>query len=339
MCAHIPIPIPRSRLAATSLAASLFAMATLGACTLDTSRRTNDSASVGAARQPGAGAATFDAESWSPPAITDAPNDSLGASVRRGWALVTHTRDSLPRFNGSNLNCTSCHLDEGRRESSAPLSGVYARYPRYIDRAGAVVPIEDRVNYCMTRSLAGTRLPNESREMQDMVAYLAFLSRGMPIGSQPRITGLPKMPSTITGDSGRGRVVFARECVRCHGADGAGAMFGNVLAPALWGSKSFSIGASMARRERAASFVRQNMPYDKPGSLNDQDAFDVATLITSMPRPDLPLKEQDWPLGGAPTDVPYATKGHVAYHPPPVLPRKGAATSALVPPPKPLAQR
>jgi thiosulfate dehydrogenase len=337
MCAHLFNPFVRSRSPAASLTACVITALTLGACTLDTSRRTSDSVSVAGARQ--AGTSAFDAEAWAPPAITEVPGDSLGASIRRGLALVSHTHDSLPRFTGSNLNCTSCHLDEGRRESSAALSGVYARYPRYIDRAGAVVPIEDRVNYCMTRSLAGTRLPNDSREMQDIVAYLAFLSRGMPIGSQPKTTGLPKMPAGISGDSSRGRVVFARECTRCHGGDGAGAMFGNIVAPALWGAKSFSIGASMSRRERAASFIRQNMPYDKPGSLDDQDAFDVAALITAMPRPDLPGKEHDWPLGGAPSDVPYATKGHVAYHPPPILARKGSAAGVMVPPPKPLMQR
>jgi len=277
-------------------------------------------------------------ETWSPPAVDSTPDDPYEVAVYRGLALLTHTRDSLPKFVGGNLNCTSCHLDEGRRESSAPFNGVYARYPKYIERAGAVASIEDRVNYCMTRSLAGSRLPADSREMQDMVAYLAFLSRGVPIGAQPKNTGLPKMPA-LSGDTARGRVVLVRECVRCHGADGSGGTFANLSAPALWGARSFSVGASMARRERAASFIRQNMPYDKPGSLSDQDAFDVAALMTSMPRPDLPGKAQDWPLGGAPADVPYATKGHAAYLPPPVLPRRGDAAQALVPPPKRLTQR
>lgn len=321
----MPASIRTSRLVVTILA-----VPALAGCSLDTSRRA-DSSNAGATRQ--AGAAAWDGDAWSPPSIAEAPNDSLGASIRRGLALITNTRDSLSRFVGSNLNCTSCHLDQGRRESSAPFNGVYARYPRFIDRAGAVVPIEDRVNYCMTRSLAGSTLPANSREMQDMIAYLAFLSRGVPVGSQPKVTGLPKMPA-LSADSGRGRAVYARECARCHGANGEGGTFGGVIAPALWGAKSFSIGASMARRERAASFIRHNMPRDKPGSLNDQDAFDVAALVTSMPRPDLPGKEHDWPSGGAPADVPYATKGHVAYSPPKaVLPRK-IPGGALVPPPR-----
>ena len=78
----------------------------------------------------------------------------------------------------------------------------------------------------------------------------------------------------------------------------------------------------MARQERAASFIWHNMPQTAPGSLKPQDAFDLAAYINSHSRPDSPEKEKDWPTGGAPRDVPYATKGHVAFNPPPrLLPR------------------
>src|SRR5690349_6729518 len=76
----------------------------------------------------------WDAARWRPPAIAELPNDSLGAAVRRGFALITATHDSLRGIVQANLNCTSCHLDEGRRATASPLGGVYARYPRYIER-------------------------------------------------------------------------------------------------------------------------------------------------------------------------------------------------------------
>ena len=265
---------------------------------------------------------------WRAPSLAALPNDSLGNAVRRGLALVTATPDSLPRFVGSNLTCTSCHLDEGRRGTAAPLTGVFARYPKYIDRSGAVVSVEDRVNYCMTRSLAGSKLPNESREMQDIVAYLAFMARGVPVGAHLAVEGMPLMPKDV-GDTTRGADVYRATCARCHGADGAGM----AKVPALWGPQSFSVGASMARQERAASFIRHNMPFDKPGSLSDREAYDVAAYITAKPRPDLPGKARDWPFGGAPADVPYDTKGHTAFRPPPLLPRKNAA-EAIVPIPR-----
>lgn len=260
--------------------------------------------------------------------VDSTPDDPFEASVYRGLALITHTRDSLPAYVGGTLNCTSCHLEEGRRVNAAPLVGVVARYPMYMDRTAAVVPIEDRVNYCFTRSLAGSKLPPDSREMQDIVAYLAYISRGVPTGEHVRGEGLASIPK-LTGDSVRGRALFVQNCARCHGNNGAG--MGPI--PALWGAKSFSIGASLARQERAASFIRHNMPLDRPGTMSDQQAFDLAAYVTSMPRPDSPGKELDWPTGGAPADVPYATRGHAAYRPPKLLPRTTNPTAAIVGPP------
>src|ERR1043166_3471004 len=217
------------------------------------------------------------------------PNDPLGRAVRRGHALIAHPHDSLPAFAPSNLNCTSCHLEDGTRASAIPLTAAFARFPRFIDRTGALASIEDRVNYCFTRSLAGQPLPPDSREMREIVSYLAFLSRGVTIGRAPASVGSAPM-AKLTGDSSRGRALFVSTCARCHGADGAG-----LVSPALWGPKSFSIGASMAREERAAAFIRHNMPFDGAATLTEQQAFDVAAFITTQPRPDLPAKERDWP--------------------------------------------
>ena len=295
-----------------------------GACTLqDVSSRPDSTAAATTAG--GRGANRWNADAWKPPVIDSTPDDPYKASVYRGLALLTQTRDSLRAYVGGNLNCTSCHLEEGRRGNAAPLSGVFARYPQYMARTGAVVPIEDRINYCFTRSLAGAKLPPDSREMQDIVAYLAFISKGVPNGEHVRAEGMPKMPALV-GDSARGRTSFVDNCARCHGNDGAG--MGPI--PSLWGPRSFSIGASMARQERAASFIRYNMPFDRPGSLTDQQSYDIAAYITSMPRPDSPGKENDWPNGGAPADVPYDTKGHTAFRPPKLLPRLNPPAATIV---------
>jgi thiosulfate dehydrogenase len=63
----------------------------------------------------------------------------------------------------------------------------------------------------------------------------------------------------------------------------------------------------MARVRTAAAFIRRNMPMDRPGILNDQQATDVAAYINSQPRPDFPGKEHDWPNGDPPPDVAYET--------------------------------
>ena len=72
------------------------------------------------------------------------------------------------------------------------------------------------------------------------------------------------------------------------------------------------------------------MPFDRPGLLTDQQAFDVAAYLTSMPRPDSPGKENDYPNGGAPADVPYDTKGRKAAHTPKLLPRLTNVADAIV---------
>ena len=274
---------------------------------------------------------------YTPPPDSLIPNDEYGAAVRRGLALVTHTTDSMPRYAPGSLQCSSCHLDAGRRRDAAGLMGVYARFPKYMDRTGAVIPVEDRVNYCFTRSLGGSRIPNDSREMRDIVAYLAYLSTGVPVGRHVIGEAMPKMPQ-LTGDSARGAALFTTTCVACHGPEGQG---NPPLIPALWGPKSFSIGASMAREERAATFIRHFMPKSNPGSLTDQQAFDLAAYVNSHARPDSPGKEGDWPAGGAPYDVPYDTKGHKAYRPPSaaMFPRADRASSIVAPPVSVLKQQ
>jgi thiosulfate dehydrogenase len=57
-----------------------------------------------------------------------------------------------------------------------------------------------------------------------------------------------------------------------------------------------------------AAFVRSNMPFDKPGTLTPQDAFDVAAFMNGHERPDFAGKENDWPNGDPPSDVTYKTR-------------------------------
>ena len=47
------------------------------------------------------------------------------------------------------------------------------------------------------------------------------------------------------------------------------------------------------------------MPQTAPGTLTDQEAYDLAAYINSRPRPDFKGKELDWPKGDPPPDVAY----------------------------------
>lgn len=292
-------------------------------------------AACGGAEKTPAVALTFNEEAWAPPTEKDIPNDSLGASIKRGLYLLRFTPESLPKYATSSLRCTSCHQNDGLKKSAAPLTGSHARFPKYMPRSGAVISLGDRVNYCFTRSLAGNAIPVGSREMTDILAYLAFISKDVPVGAHTAGTdGLIAMKDTLVGDVARGEKLFTEKtCITCHGAEGKG----NGPIPALWGPTSYSIGASMAREERAASFIVHNMPQTAPGTLTPQEAFDLSAFINSHPRPDSPGKEGDWPMGGAPKDVPYNTNGHEAHRPPPSVFPKANPAGSLWPNPASIA--
>ena len=237
------------------------------------------------------------------------PNGPLGVSIRRGRAILAATRDSLPDHVGNKLRCTSCHFDNGTRANVMPWIGVYGQFPQYRARAGGIQVIQDRINDCFERSMNGRALPEESREMRDMIAYLSFLSLGIPAGGKVPGQGLPPL-RPMPGDTVRGALVFAESCARCHGQNGEGG-----AAPPVWGDGSYNIGAGMSRLRTAAAFVRVAMPYDRPGTLTDQQAFDVAAYINTRPRPDFPGKEKDWPNGDPPPDVAYPTSALAARRP------------------------
>ncbi len=224
------------------------------------------------------------------------------ASIRRGRALILSTRDSLPKNVGAALSCSNCHFGDGTQANAMPLVGAYSRFPQYRARSGHVDLLEDRINDCFERSMNGKGLEMKGRDMRDLVTYIAFLSRGYPPGAEMEGQGVPRL-DPLVGDTVRGQQIFARICVACHGADGNG----SAVAPPLWGPRSFNVGAGMGRVRSAAAFIHHLMPRDRPGTLTQQQAFDVATYVTTRPRPDFPGKELDWPYGGAPPDVAYST--------------------------------
>jgi thiosulfate dehydrogenase len=150
--------------------------------------------------------------------------------------------------------------------------------------------IEDRVNDCFERSMNGKALPVGGRDMHDIVAYLAFLSRGIPVGAEMDGQGLARL-KPLVADKSRGVSLFASTCARCHGANGQG----SPLAPPLWGPHSYNEGAGMANVLIAASFIHAVMPIDRAQQLTEQQAFDIAAYINSRPRPAFKKKSQDFP--------------------------------------------
>jgi thiosulfate dehydrogenase len=236
------------------------------------------------------------------------PPGPLGDSIRLGRSLIQDTQHYARAYVGNGLNCGSCHQELGTKPGALPLTGLSGQFPAYSTRIGRVITLEDRINGCFERSMNGKALPPESREMTAMVAYIAWLSKGMPVGVEPPGRGAPKLElKGLKPDLANGKSVYEAKCAACHGAQGAGIYDGdgNPAFPALWGDRSFNVGAGMARLYTATPFVRANMPQTEAGSLSVQEALDVSAYFTTQPRPDFADKHKDWPAGGKPADARY----------------------------------
>lgn len=245
--------------------------------------------------------------------VAKLPDDHYGRLVRYGKELTDRTfayigpevADKKMRFAGNNLACSSCHQGAGTKAFAMPWVGAHATFPQYRGRENEVSTIEERVNGCMERSMAGKPLPLESREMKAYVTYIHFLSRDVPTGGKVEGQGLPpfKAPDR-RADVAAGEKVYAEKCAACHGPDGAGVRAGapgtasGYTFPPLWGQDSFNNGAGMNRLLVASAFVKTNMPqgaeYGKP-QLSDDQAYDVAAFVLSKSRPIKGNLERDFP--------------------------------------------
>lgn len=235
------------------------------------------------------------------------PEGHYGESVKRGKDYLENTYEKLPQYVGAKMNCTSCHLNSGTRQFAGPWVGVTARFPQYRSRSAKVDTLADRVNDCFERSLNGKRLPEQSPVMTDIVSYMTWLSKGYAIGQDVEGSGMPKLVLTRSPDLKKGQLVYMNKCASCHQPSGEGVYTenGRVVFPALWGKKSFNIGAGMARLHTAAGFVKKNMPLGQGDSLSDDEAWDVAAYFSQQQRPDFKKKVNDWLKGDKPKDARY----------------------------------
>ncbi len=263
----------------------------------------------------------IDLTKWTAPDIASVGDDPFGKLVKYGYALITDTAnqigpnvaDPAKRFTGNNLNCQSCHLQAGTQPYAMPLTGIWGQFPQYRGREGAVDTLDVRINGCMERSMNGRALPPGSREMVAMLAYMRWLSAGIPTGATLFGAGTMRIKEPArAADPAHGAKIYADVCAACHGAGGSGqraASGAGYQIPPLWGPDSFNDGAGMTRVLTAAAYARHNMPFgttfDAP-VLSDADAYDVAGYITSQERPHKADLENDFPIRlEKPVDTPY----------------------------------
>lgn len=93
--------------------------------------------------------------------------------------------------------CASCH---------ASMKGVAARYPRKVD--GRIVTLQDKVRH-------RSAFAYESSELLGLTAYIAYQSRGMPMGGQLSASDVRKGKDEYFRR--RGQMNLA--CTHCHDAN------------------------------------------------------------------------------------------------------------------------
>lgn len=246
------------------------------------------------------------------PKDADISNHENAEQILFGKRLLNETKQLMPDYVGSHMNCNSCHVEQGKKPQGAPYINTYNSFPQMNPRAERIFQLEDRINGCMQRSMNGKPLAEDSTEMRAMIAYMKWLAQDVPHGAKVQIQNSGAIDMSLTPDPMRGAAIYAQQCATCHGANGEGRRdaSGTMAFPPLWGDESFNIGAGMARTYKAAAFIKYNMPmgvnthggWGEGGVLNDQDAVDVAEYFTHQPRPGYPDNIYDFPSGKRPKD-------------------------------------
>ena len=258
--------------------------------------------------------------SWTAPSLY--LDQTLEGEERRlviyGEELIANTSKYLGP-NGSvahvtnGMNCQNCHLNAGKKTWGNNYGAVASTYPKFRDRSGSIESIYKRVSDCMERSLNGSALDSNTKEMQAMIAYIKWVGHEVQKDSVPKGSGI-KPPEYLdrAASPSNGKIIYLNKCQSCHGANGEGLMAADGSSytyPPLWGKNSYNIGAGLYRLSRLAGYVRDNMPFNQSThenpSLSDEECWDVAAFVNSQPRPTKDLSS-DWPnVSKKPVDHPF----------------------------------
>jgi thiosulfate dehydrogenase len=254
---------------------------------------------------------------WQAPDWTMVDQEPNAEDIKYGKELIANTSTYLGP-NGkvkkisNGMNCQNCHLNAGTAPLGNNYSAVASTYPKVRARSGQMESVEKRINDCFERSLNGKALADNSKEMVAIVSYMQWLGKEVPKGESPKGSGIYEVPFLDrAADPVKGKSVYARQCQSCHMEDGQGMpkpdQSGHIYPP-LWGDNSYNDGAGLYRMSRFAGYVKTNMPlgatFERP-LLTDEEAWDVAAYINSLPRPKKDLTK-DWPdIAKKPLDHPF----------------------------------
>ncbi len=256
-------------------------------------------------------------EFWIAPDISTISDAKQKSEVEYGKELIAHTAKYLGP-NGSvrqisnGMNCQNCHLKAGTAVFANNYGSVASLYPKFRARSGTEEGVEKRVNDCFERSLNGSALDTESKEMKAIVVYISFLGSNVKKGEKAAGSGFRDMAYLDRAvDPEKGKAVYTSKCQSCHQSDGSGILNPDKTEytfPPLWGKNSYNDGAGLYRISNFAKYVKDNMPqgatYENP-ILSDEEAWDVAAYVNSQTHPHINVPK-DWPdKSKKPVDHPF----------------------------------
>lgn len=97
-----------------------------------------------------------------------------------GYAYVDTGEQLWSKVDGeAGKSCASCHND-----ASESMKGVRAQMPKWNEKAGKPVTLEQTINACRENNLKAKPWDWESGQMLAMTAFIGSKSRGMPVKVQ-----------------------------------------------------------------------------------------------------------------------------------------------------------
>lgn len=223
------------------------------------------------------------------PSLDQIPDGPEGDLIRFGRDMFVNTQKLRGIYVNNDLSCTNCHLGAGANPNAAPIWATTVDFPQYRSKNLHVNTLYERLAGCFTYSMNGTPPAPNSKVMVGLEAYMKWLATGIPSDAIVEPRGYIYLPvPEEKPDYARGEAVYEARCATCHGTDGQGRKEGDhVIFPPVWGANSFNWGAGMHDLEKAAGFIKHNMPLGN-ADLSDAEAWDVALYINSYQRPQDP---------------------------------------------------
>lgn len=127
---------------------------------------------------------------------------------------------------GAGRACADCH-----GTASASMRGVAARYPAYDAPSGRAVDLAHRINLCVVREQQAPPLRRESAELLGLEAFVALLSRGLPIA--------PPQDPRLDAARDRGAQLYRQRlgqldlaCRECHDDNAGRRLLGSAITQA-----------------------------------------------------------------------------------------------------------